>query len=356
MKIPGGARSIAGGLVAALLTALTFGASARACTFERGPFLEEIARQAKSCSHPLCGQILPTGPAGSEISDALCAGDPWIRLKTAASAAISSGGVLILGETHDNAAHHLLQAAAVEEFGGQSAGKRPAVVFEQLRADQEGGLATFKALSDSATPGTGTLGDLKRLVDWEKSSWPKDIYEPLFAAAIEMRLPIYAGDVSRAEIMKAAKEGEAALLPENRSRLGLDAPLGESLDAASVKEIENAHCGALPKDAFGGMAYAQRYRDAHLANAVLDAVATDGSAFLIAGTGHARTDRGVPWYIRHRDGQKKIVSVMFVEVEDGNDDPQSYVPRGPDGQPAADFVVFTARTERGDPCEKMRKK
>lgn len=274
-----------------------------------------------------------------------------MRLKAAASAAISSGGVLILGETHDNAEHHLLQAAAVEEFGGLSAGKRPAVVFEQLRADQEAGLASFKTMSGNATP-----GDLKRLVDWEKSSWPKDIYDPLFATAIKLRLPIYAGDVSRAEIMKAAKGGEAALSPESRSRFGLDLPLGESLDAASVKEIENAHCGALPKEAFGGMAYAQRYRDAHLANAVLDAVTTDGSAFLIAGTGHARTDRGVPWYIRHRDGQKKIVSLMFVEVKDGNADPEAYVPRGPDGQPAADFVVFTARTERGDPCEKMRKK
>ncbi|MBN9246264.1 MAG: ChaN family lipoprotein [Hyphomicrobium sp.] len=343
-------------MVAAILTALSFGASALACTFERGPFLEEIARQAKSCSHPLCGQILATGPAAVEPSDASCAGDPWMRFKAAASAAMSSGGVLILGETHDNAEHHLLQAAAVEEFGGQSVAKRPAVVFEQLRADQEAGLATFKALSDSATPGNGTLGDLKRLVDWEKSSWPKDIYDPLFAAAIALRLPIYAGDVSRAEIMKAAKGGEAALSPEIRSRLGLDLPLGDSLDAASVKEIENAHCGALPKQAFGGMAYAQRYRDAHLANAVLEAAATDGAVFLIAGTGHARTDRGVPWYIRHRDGKKMIVSVMFAEVEDGNDDPQSYVPQDPDGQPAADFVVFTARTERGDPCEKMRKK
>jgi hypothetical protein len=47
---------------------------------------------------------------------------------------------------------------------------------------------------------------------------------------------------------------------------------------------------------------------------------------------------------------------MFVEVEEGNTDPQSYLPRDPDGRPAADFLVFTSRAERGDPCEKMRKK
>jgi hypothetical protein len=47
---------------------------------------------------------------------------------------------------------------------------------------------------------------------------------------------------------------------------------------------------------------------------------------------------------------------MFIEVEDGNGDGQSYVPLDPDGRPAADFLIFTPRAERGDPCEKMRKK
>lgn len=269
---------------------------------------------------------------------------------------MTSGGVLILGEIHDNAAHHRLQAAAVEEFARDVSPKRPPVVFEQLRADQKAGLESFNALSAGATAKKGTLDDLKRLVDWEKTSWSKHIYDPLFSAAIANDLPIHAGDVARVEIRKAAKDGEAALAPELRSQLGLDVSLEESLDAASIKEIEASHCGALPKTAFGGMAFAQRYRDAHLADAVLNAAASGGSAFLIAGNGHARTDRGVPWYLRQRAPGKPVVSVMFVEVEDGKTDPQSYVPRGPDGLPAADFIVFTERSERGDPCEMMRKK
>jgi uncharacterized iron-regulated protein len=156
--------------------------------------------------------------------------------------------------------------------------------------------------------------------------------------------------------MKAARGGEAALPADERKRLRLDIPLGDKFDAASIKEIEEAHCGALPKEAFGGMAYAQRYRDAHLADASLKAAESNGSAILIAGDGHARTDRGVPWYIRERAPEKKVVSVMFIEVEDGNTDERSYVPLDPDGRPAADFVVFTSRAQRGDPCEKMRKK
>ena len=73
---------------------------------------------------------------------------------------------------------------------------------------------------------------------------------------------------------------------------------------------------------------------------------------LIAGTGHARTDRGVPWYHPRARAGKEGRIVMFIEVEDGNTDRQSYVPLDPDGGPAADFVIFTPRAERGDPCEK----
>jgi hypothetical protein len=48
--------------------------------------------------------------------------------------------------------------------------------------------------------------------------------------------------------------------------------------------------------------------------------------------------------------------VMFVEVVDGKIDAEAYVPRDPDGKPAADYLVFTPRAERPDPCEKMRAK
>ncbi|HML29856.1 MAG TPA: ChaN family lipoprotein, partial [Hyphomicrobium sp.] len=137
----------------------------------------------------------------------------------------------------------------------------------------------------------------------------------------------------------------------NRLRVAFEDPL----DALAIEEIEDAHCGSLAKDALEGMAFAQRYRDAHLAGSVLKAVQQNGSAILIAGSGHARTDRAVPWYIRKLAPEKRVVSVIFVEIADDSTDAQSYVPRDPDGQPAADFVVFTQPAERGDSCEAMRK-
>ena len=180
------------------------------------------------------------------------------------------------------------------------------------------------------------------------------MYDRLFQEVTNLKLPIYAGDVPRDAIMKVAKEGEAALPADERARLKLDLPLGTKLDDASLDEIEDAHCHTMPKEALGGMAYAQRYRDATLADNVLKAADKHGSAILIAGNGHVRTDRGVPWYIHQRAPDKKVVSVMLIEVEDGKNDPEAYVPRDPDGKPAADYIIFTPRAERGDPCEKMR--
>lgn len=339
--------------LAAAFLFVGYAANANACSSEQGPFLQEIARTTKSCAHPLCGQIYATAKPFAEDPKEPCPDDEWQRLKSAASAALASGGVLILGEAHDNATHHLLQAAAVTEFARPSPPNVTAIVFEQLRDDQQAGID--KVIAQQQSGRSVTVADVKQLVDWQKAKWP-DLYDPLFEAVISAKRPFYAGDVSRAEIMKAAKGGEGALSADDSKRLVLDVPLGAKFDAASIKEIEDAHCGALPQEAFAGMAFAQRYRDAHLADAVLKAVQQNGSAILIAGTGHARTDRAVPWYIRERAAHKKVVSVMFIEVDNDRTDPHAYVPLDPDGEPAADFVVFTQPAERGDPCEKMRKK
>jgi hypothetical protein len=51
-----------------------------------------------------------------------------------------------------------------------------------------------------------------------------------------------------------------------------------------------------------------------------------------------------------------VTTVLLVEVEDGQTEPADYVPRSPDGRPAADYAIFTPRAERADPCESLRKK
>ncbi len=109
----------------------------------------------------------------------------------------------------------------------------------------------------------------------------------------------------------------------------------------------------MPRTAFGKMAEAQRYRDAHYA-AVIDAAAEThkSGVVLLAGNGHVRRDRGVPYYLAMRG--KQAFAVALVEVEDGKTNPDAYIERGPDGSPIYDAILFTTRAERKDPCEEMR--
>jgi hypothetical protein len=75
---------------------------------------------------------------------------------------------------------------------------------------------------------------------------------------------------------------------------------------------------------------------------------------LIAGKGHARDDRGVPAALAKDAPGRKVVAVAFVEVDDDKTDPSSYREDGLEGRAPFDFLVFTPRTSREDPCEALR--
>ncbi|MFZ1105254.1 MAG: ChaN family lipoprotein [Hyphomicrobiaceae bacterium] len=296
--------------------------------------------EAAQKQHPLAGRIYDVAPG---------------KLSTPQDGAVllPPEGIVLLGEVHDNPAHHRLRAWLIAKALRAQPDWRPAVVFEQIRADQQAALDRFEALR---AEGKGTSDDLFRLLEWEKSGWPPaSIYEPLFEVVVAARLPILAGNTTRDRIKAVARQGLAALAPEERARLWLDSPQPEPLTEALSKELAESHCGALPRKAIPAMAAAQRYRDAHLADALLGAEKRHGSAILIAGNGHVRSDRGVPWHIRQRKPDAKVISVLLLEVEEGKTEPADYVPRDPDGKPTADLVIFTPRAKRGDPCRDFMK-
>ena len=289
-----------------------------------------------------------------------CQAPPSEILRTIVSASLSRGMLVLAGEIHDNPDQHAFRAYLL---GWRSAppgiaSKPPALVFEHIRIDQQPALDQFAEFNAKARrPGhsPGNSGDLFRFLEWDKSGWPdKKIFEPLFSAAIAAKLPILPGDPSRERVRAIARGGDAALTDDERQRFKLGQPLAARLQDALLDELEASHCGLMPKTAFVNMAVAQRYRDAHLADALAKAAGKHGSAILLAGNGHVRKDRGVPYYLRQMAPDRKAVSVMLLEVEEGRDDPAAYIPRDPQGKPAADYILFTPRAERKDPCAEMR--
>jgi uncharacterized iron-regulated protein len=290
--------------------------------------------------HPLVGRLWSSEARGHV---------PLHTLKEA----MSRADFLLLGEVHDNPDAHSLQAWAVAMRA--SIAPKPAVVFEHIRTNQRDRLAQFAELG-RATGRPGTAPDLMRLLDWSESGWPaEEMFSPLFEAVLAADLQIYAGGPAREQVRRAAKGDEGFLSAIERSRLLLDMPMQLELADALTAELRESHCGILPEAALGPMAQAQRYRDAVLADTMLTASSDHGAAILIAGNGHVRSDRGVPWYLRRRAPGKAVVSLMLVEAAADQADAQSYVPQDPAGRPAAEFVLFTPRAKRADPCEAMRR-
>jgi uncharacterized iron-regulated protein len=262
-------------------------------------------------------------------------------------------GMVLLGEMHDNPAHHQVRAWLIAATMAARPQWRPAVAFEQIDSDRQEAVERFEKLE----AGGRTAQALFDVLKWQDSGWPPaDIYRPLMEAVVAARLPIYAGDLPRSRMRTVARGGLSQVAPDERARLGLDNTLPAPLADAVRQELEESHCGALPPQAMGGMAVAQRYRDAYMADALLEAAKRHGSAILIAGNGHVRADRGVPWHLTQRAPGTPVKTVLVLEAEDGRTDPADYVPRDPEGRPAADFIIFTLRAERPDPCESLRKK
>jgi uncharacterized iron-regulated protein len=69
---------------------------------------------------------------------------------------------------------------------------------------------------------------------------------------------------------------------------------------------------------------------------------------LIAGAGHARTDRGVPLHLARMAPDAKILSLAFVEADD--ESTEADVAALP-----FDVVWFTARVENVDHCAALKR-
>lgn len=257
---------------------------------------------------------------------------------------------VILGERHDNPDHHHIQAWLLREL--VATGWRPAVVFEMFTKDDQAAIDAYLAKDPKDAAGLG------KAVDWGNRSWPDwSLYQPIADVAVVHDLPIIAGNVPRGTVDTVMKKGGLAGLPDKeRSTLRLATPVSMSHLAALRRDIRDGHCDMLPEEMIAPMAAVQRLRDATLAKAMVDASKrpeTDG-AVLITGTGHARRDRGVPFYLmRQGAASDEIYSIAPIEVEKDLALPADYEKSRSDGL-TYDAVWFTPQTEREDPCAQMR--
>jgi uncharacterized iron-regulated protein len=205
--------------------------------------------------------------------------------------------LVILGELHDHSEHHRLQARLVAAL------QPVAVVLEMVTLGQQ-------PILDGHTGDTTGLGAQLR---WSERGWPDFAhYRPILDAVLAGGAALIAGDLDRTTIRAIVEDGTAAAFdPAWRTRTGLAEPLPPLLEAALLEELARSHCGRIPAARLPRIAEVQRARDALLAERMVTA-STAGLVVLIAGKGHARTDRGVPWYLQRLAPERSVASLGFL--------------------------------------------
>lgn len=249
---------------------------------------------------------------------------------------------VLLGEKHDNADHHRLQAWLVRAL--TESGRRPALAFEMLGTEQQA------AVDAALAREPGNPDAIAQAVDWAHSTWPAwEFYRPIFAAGLERGLRIVAANMPRAQTKALVMNGLSALPPELVTQLGLDTPVPEEIARVMRAEMFQAHCAAMPEERMQPMVLAQRARDAQMAER-LHASDTGEGAILITGSGHARTDRGIPTHLARLAPGQRVRSVAFVEVLPEKHQPPDYAASFGPGPLPFDYLWFTPVAQREDPC------
>ena len=263
-------------------------------------------------------------------------------------AALARAEFVFLGETHDNEDHHRLQATLLR--AALAGGRRPALAFEMLDTRQAAPLAAALAA------GEPTPERVAEAVGWAKSGWPAfAIYQPIFEVGLQEKLELVAANLPRPVAREAGMKGPAALPDDVRQALERQGePTPSEWRAWSLEMAEN-HCQEFPRAQIEGMVRAQRARDAQMALRIAEAGATSG-AVLITGDGHARADRGVPAWLERILPGRRSVSVGIVEVDGGLRWPRHYAASYGDGRFPFDYVIFTPRAEREEPCAQLRRR
>lgn len=261
-------------------------------------------------------------------------------------ARLAAARYVLLGEQHDNPDHHRLQAWIVRSLARE--GRRPSLAFEMIESVEQPDLDEYLAMPGASADGVGTV------VSWSRSGWPPfEQYEPIVEAALEAGLPVVAANLPRAQVRLIVRDGAHGIPASLAAGLDLDRPLAAPLEASLEQELRASHCGALPTGMIRPMALAQRARDASMATWMTFYDRGDG-AVLIAGSGHARSDRGVPLELRRKDPKATIATVAFAEVDRDARDPRGYAKRWNADRLPFDFVWFTPRASDADPCASMR--
>ncbi len=240
---------------------------------------------------------------------------------------------ILLGEVHNHPDHHILQAEVLDALA--NLGINPSVVMEML---------TIESWKDQPLTWEKT-DELQELASMLNDGWPWELYKPVLSSIVRHGLNLYAGNISGEELQNRAYENSLFDYSYAEKNYSYTKENFETLK----KDIIDSHCGYANEGLVKFMSRAQMQRDHIMVSALLD---KKQPVVFIAGKGHVRNDYAVPMQLRRNFKQTSYLSVAYIPVREGIEDPQEYLQ---DSHDLYDILYFTPSHTTEDPCVKFQK-
>lgn len=206
----------------------------------------------------------------------------------------AAGGIVLLGETHDNPAHHQWQLAQIEALYARE--PRLAIGLEMVPQNRQAAL-------DAWTAGTLDEAQFLAAVDW-RTAWGFDyaLYRPVFDFARAHHIPMIGLNVEREVVRAVGRGGWSALSAWTDLDLGRPvAPqpaYNRYLLAAFAGHGRMGDAGALNRG-FAGFTDVQLLWDRAMAVRIAQARAAGAPLVaVLVGSGHVRDGWGIPAQLR----------------------------------------------------------
>jgi uncharacterized iron-regulated protein len=187
--------------------------------------------------------------------------------------AILPAEILILGEQHDAAEHQRIQQQVVALLAAR--GALAALALEM--ADT--------GTSTSALKPSATEQQVRNALNWNDKGWPWAAYGPAVMTAVRAGVPVLGANLPRAQ------------MPARMADHQLDLQLPGPALKAQQQLIRSGHCNLLPESQVTPMTRIQIAKDVTMANTLAQAALPGKTVVLLAGSGHADRQLGVPQHL-----------------------------------------------------------
>ncbi|WP_431098706.1 ChaN family lipoprotein [Polaromonas aquatica] len=205
--------------------------------------------------------------------------------------------VLILGEQHDAVEHQTIEQEVVTALAAK--GVLAAVALEM--ADTGASTSTLRP--------SATEQQVRNALKWNDKGWPWVAYGPAVMTAVRAGVPVLGANLPRAQ------------MPASMADSQLDARLPGPALKAQQQLIRTGHCNLLPESQITPMTRIQIAKDITMANTLAQAALPGKTVLLLAGSGHADRQLGVP---QHLPADLKAKAVRLRAGGVGNEQPEVF--------------------------------